>query len=59
MGRLVLERKQGESFVLYGENGAVLGAVVVTKIADGRAKVVIEAPECVKILRGELVGKAA
>lgn len=46
---LVLSRKQGESIVLSG--GITLSVV---KVEGGRVRIGVEAPEEVRILRGEL-----
>ncbi len=53
-GGLVLSRKMDETVVI---NGEIVITVIESK--DGRVKLHFAAPATVRILRGELIGKAA
>lgn len=55
---LTLSRKVHESVVLTTASGEVI-RVVLTRAHNGRAKVGIEAPQTVKVLRAELKERAA
>lgn len=52
---LVLTRKEDESIILETSNGRI--EVVLRQIGNGQARVCIQAPEEVKILRAELAQK--
>jgi len=51
---LVLGRREGERIVLRTEDGKVI-EILVVRAANGKAKLGIEAPDDVEILRDELV----
>lgn len=50
---LTLERKEGESIILYNDKLEI--EVVIQTVKNGRVKVQIDAPEEIEIIRSELV----
>ncbi len=64
MGRLVLARKEGESLILTikPEHVAELGdlirdgiTITITELHKNQIKVAVDAPDCVRIMRDEVV----
>lgn len=52
---LVLNRRRDESVIFYDDDGRIVGRVTVIQCRGDRAKLKLDFPDRVKLLRGELV----
>jgi carbon storage regulator CsrA len=57
MGRLILTRRRGESILIYDPANEAMGRITVTQCEMGsrQSKIMIEAPDHVRILRAEVL----